>query len=56
LVREGGSEIGLPRGATRDENRPKRPTLEQGGMFMIIWKSYIWMLGDIPEKPNYHRI
>jgi len=44
------SENRLPRGAAGEENRQKRPTFPEGWMFMIIWKSYIWMWVDIPEK------
>jgi hypothetical protein len=51
LVMELGSENRLPGWCSgRGKNRHKRPTLVEGRMFMDIWKSYIWMLGDIPEN------
>jgi hypothetical protein len=47
MVREFGSEKWLPGGAAGKENRHKRPTLIEGRMFIIIWKSYIWTGKDI---------
>jgi hypothetical protein len=44
------SDLNLPWGAAGEENRQKRPTFLGGWMFVIIWKSYIWMWVDIPEK------
>jgi len=50
MVREIDSEKWLPGGAAGEENHHRRPTLIEGRMFIIIWKSYIWTGKDIPKK------